>query len=131
MTQVNCVCGIKIESIKKLLADYGCVNNAHRPAQAGESQVALFPIIKGVALPEPAQTKKALIEAEIASMLSDRDSIHRSKVLERLLSKGLMGKEKNPMQALAVYMASFNKFEGDGRGNWKLKEVLVHSHQAT
>jgi hypothetical protein len=45
------------------------------------------------------------------------------KILEILLSKGLMGHEKDPMASLAAYLTAFsNDFVNNGSGTWSIRE---------
>ena len=69
-------------------------------------------------------TKATLLKAEITHLLDVRGTEHRQKVLEHLVSKGLMGHEKNPMANLAAFLSD-NKdlFATDGRGNFSLRRV--------
>ena len=66
-------------------------------------------------------TKRAKVLAEIRSLLKSNGRMHRAKILEHLVAKGLMGKETKPLQALAIYLSEAGQFVNDGEGNWSLK----------
>ena len=67
-------------------------------------------------------SKAAQIKMEVTHLLEARGTEHRQKILEHLISKGLMGQEKNPLANLAAYLSD-NKalFVADGRGNFSLR----------
>ncbi len=72
-------------------------------------------------------SKASLLKAEVTHLLDVRGTEHRQKILDHLVSKGLMGHEKNPLANLAAYLSD-NKdvFATDGRGNFSLRRVGRH-----
>lgn len=66
-------------------------------------------------------SKKARIEAEITKVLQGRESVHRTEILSHLKAVGLMGTEKDPMRALAIYLSGFDGVETAGDGEWRLR----------
>ena len=72
-------------------------------------------------------SKASLLKAEVTHLLDVRGTEHRQKILEHLVSKGLMGREKNPLANLAAYLSD-NKdvFATDGRGNFSLRRMGRH-----
>jgi hypothetical protein len=71
-----------------------------------------------------AMTKAARIKREIDAVLRAKPSAHRTELLDTLVRKGIMGAEKNPMQALAIYLSSHKEeYAFDGAGNYSLRPV--------
>lgn len=67
-------------------------------------------------------SKAAQIKAEVTYLLDARGTEHRQRILEHLISKGLMGSEKSPMGSLAAYLSDYKAvFVADGRGNFSLR----------
>lgn len=59
----------------------------------------------------------------IDDLLSANGQVHRSKILEGLQSRGIMGGEKNPMAHLAAFLSDHkDRFESDGKGNFQRRE---------
>jgi hypothetical protein len=68
-------------------------------------------------------TKSVKMRMHIGKLLKEKGTVHRKDLLESLLAAGIMGKETDPMQALAIYLSSHkNMFESDGSGNFSLRE---------
>ena len=67
-------------------------------------------------------SKAAQIKAEVTYLLEARGTEHRQKILDHLISKGLMGQEKSPLASLAAYLSDYKAvFVADGRGNFSLR----------
>jgi hypothetical protein len=67
-------------------------------------------------------SKGERVKATVTAMLKAAGSVHRKTLLSALEAKGLMGKEKDPMRALAIYLSSWrDEFASDGAGNYSLK----------
>jgi hypothetical protein len=69
--------------------------------------------------------KEDAIRAELKEFLRARGGgkVHRSLILQHLIEKGLMGREKDPMANLAAYMSNFkDEFASDGAGHWSLRQ---------
>jgi hypothetical protein len=67
-------------------------------------------------------SKKAMVKREIDRLLRAEGPTHRNRILEVLIAKKLMGAEKDPMQALAVYLSGFsNDFVSEGQGIWNVR----------
>ena len=60
---------------------------------------------------------------EIKKMLSQKESVHRSELLDHLLATKIMGIETSPMQALARFLSIHKKdFQSDGSGTFSLRK---------
>lgn len=114
----------KLQRLRETLAEYEpqsanmlYPNGVPRPN--GGATLELQPAAPGLA----AATKAERLKAHISEILREEGSTHRKDLLESLIAAGIMGGEKDPMQALAIYLSS-NKdiFEFDGSGNYKLRE---------
>jgi hypothetical protein len=67
-------------------------------------------------------SKQERIRKEIHSLLEKQQIAHRKDILAHLTSIGVMGHEKDPMQALAAYLSGFkDEFVFDGNGNYSLR----------
>jgi len=88
------------------------------PVQESPPQAA-EPIKQG----EQEKSKALRVREEVVELLGLRGTEHRSKILDRLIEKGLMGSERNPLASLASYLSD-NKdvFAADGRGNFSLRQ---------
>jgi hypothetical protein len=68
-------------------------------------------------------SKRSQMNQEITNLLTLRGTVHRSHILEHLISRGLMGLEKSPMAHLAAFLSSNrDKFEYDGSSNFRLRQ---------
>jgi hypothetical protein len=115
----------KATRIRELLADY--VDQAQPQALAAQSQTTSAQSSTTLSLRETGRrlSKKALIKNEIEQLLLSEGPKHRKQILEILQSKGLMGHEKNPMQALATVLSGFSEdFVNDGSGIWSIREPM-------
>ncbi len=72
---------------------------------------------------EQEKSKALRVKEGVVELLGLRGTEHRSKILERLIEKRLMGTERNPLASLASYLSD-NKdvFVTDGRGNFSLRQ---------
>jgi hypothetical protein len=69
-------------------------------------------------------SKAARVRLELEELLQARGSAHRKVMLNHLIDKNLMGREKNPMASLAAYLSAWKKdFVSDGKGNFSLKKT--------
>jgi hypothetical protein len=112
----------KAMRIRELLADY---------AEQAQPQTGFAPPLTASARKEQASgpvvgdvgvSKKALIKREIDRLLRAEGPTRRNKILEVLISKKLMGNEKDPMAALAAYLSGFSDdFASDGQGVWRAR----------
>lgn len=67
-------------------------------------------------------SKEERVKAALRALLKEKGEVHRKDMLEHLKVLGLMGKEKDPMQSLAIYLVGWkDDFESDGAGNYSLK----------
>lgn len=110
----------KAEKVKAVLEAYGVRDNVE-PDTVGatEPRRELF----GTHSRTPRQSKTAALRAEITRILLERGSEHRQKLLDRLMEKGLMGREKVPLASLAAYLSENRElFESDGRGNFSIRK---------
>jgi hypothetical protein len=77
-----------------------------------------FPAVAGPA----AATKAARMKGYIDGVLHSAGKVHRKELLEGLITAKIMGSEKNPMQALAIFLSSHrDDYEFDGHGNYSLR----------
>jgi hypothetical protein len=68
-------------------------------------------------------TKAVKMKLHIGGFLKKHGSTHRKELLGSLIAAGIMGKENDPMQALAIFLSSHKDlFESDGSGNFSLRE---------
>jgi hypothetical protein len=104
----------KLARLRETLAEYEPAKHALQ-ASTGMANIA-------------AQSKGDKIKSEIIGLLQQRGSIHRKEILNHLITIGLMGQEKDPIQSLASYFSGWrDTFEPDGAGNWSL---IVQNRQA-
>jgi hypothetical protein len=69
------------------------------------------------------ETKAARMKAHIDGALRKSGKMHRKVLLEGLLAAGIMGKETDPLQALAIFLTgNKDSYESDGSGNYSLRE---------
>jgi hypothetical protein len=102
---------VKMARIRGLLAEYG------------EEMPEREPAVSASGLNGSGKTKAALMEEAITALLRPNKLVHRSKILEHLRSRGIMGHEKNPMNDLAAFLSGHRDlFVSDGRGNFRLQE---------
>lgn len=69
-------------------------------------------------------SKKDQIRAAVEKHLKQNGPTHRKAILEYLTRLNLMGTEKSPLKALAIYLSEFDAIESDGNGNWGIKGTL-------
>jgi hypothetical protein len=61
---------------------------------------------------------KAFIDAALTGR-----KLHRKMLLDGLVEAGIMGKETDPLQALAIFLTgNKDSYESDGSGNYSLRE---------
>ncbi len=115
----------KATRIRELLADY--VDQVQPQEFSAKTQTVSTQTSTSLTLREtgPRLSKKALIKNEIEQLLISEGPTHRKKILETLQSKGVMGHEKNPMQALATALSGFSdNFINNGSGVWSIREPM-------
>jgi hypothetical protein len=72
--------------------------------------------------PKGANSKEQKIRTAIVEFLGPRSSAHRTEILEKVESLGLMGHEKDPLKALGVYLNHFKDvIAPEGKGRWRLR----------
>jgi hypothetical protein len=99
----------KIKHIRGLLAEYSGKSEPKPVIERGADEAETF-------------SKKETVKREIEKFLRKEGSAHRSKILDMLVAKSLMGRESNPMQSLAIYLSGFSDlFVSEGQGVWRLK----------
>jgi hypothetical protein len=77
----------------------------------------------GIPFPE---SKKARMIRTISDLLALRGSVHRTKILQRLIEAGIMGGERDPLAHLAAFLSNEkDKFASDGAGNFSLRQQSV------
>jgi hypothetical protein len=70
-----------------------------------------------------AMSKAARMEMEITKVLEQKRTVHRKELLDHLIAREIMGKETDPMQALAIFLSSHKEqFESDGAGNFSIRK---------
>jgi hypothetical protein len=107
----------KAERIRALLAVYEAEAEAAKPRMGPP----VLPPVPPPPLQKPLP-KNAQMAQEITNLLAARGSTHRAQILEHLTTRGIMGREKNPMAHLAAFMSDHrSKFASDGRGNFTLQ----------
>jgi hypothetical protein len=113
----------RINQIRALLADY----------QNGTGNAPVFPSpTVHYSIPTPASSRRVKrirlskatsVRMAVQQFLQEHGTTHRSVLLKSLIDQKILGREKNPMAALAAYLSDFkNYFEPDGRGNFSLKK---------
>lgn len=71
-------------------------------------------------------TKTARMVSSITELLRLRGAVHRKVLLDRLMSDGIMGHERDPMAHLAAFLSSHkDQFASDGRGIFSLRQSSV------
>lgn len=69
-------------------------------------------------------TKEERVRAEVTRLCQQHGTLHRKDILKHLMTAGLMGTEKDPLQALAIYLSNWkDEFDFDGNGNWSLRKT--------
>jgi hypothetical protein len=112
----------KLERLRDTLAEYEPLNRNATPAltQTDANSSGPTPAAPGLA----AMSKSARMKSEVTAILSRRGAVHRKELLRHLVNRGIMGNEKDPMQALAIFLSSHKEvFEFDGGGNWSLRKT--------
>jgi hypothetical protein len=108
----------KLERLRSTLAEYEPVD--YVPQSNGKTApLEPLPAAPGA----KAATKAARMKGYIDGVLHGHLKIHRKSLLEGLIANGIMGKEADPMQALAIFLSS-NKddYKSDGEGNYSRRE---------
>jgi hypothetical protein len=84
-----------------------------------------------VSTPTPVRlggTKADRMDAETTALLTMRGVVHRKDILAHLVEKGIMGSEKGPLAHLAAFLSDRkDKYESDGRGNFKLHRPVFEA----
>ncbi len=110
----------KMVRIRELLADYEADSGPRPPSLF--DKLGTPPSHIRERMTARAASKEARIKQELRALFGLHGSVHRTKILEHLIAKELMGHEKNPMAALAAYLSSWKEeFDFDGKGNWSLR----------
>ena len=121
----------KLQRLREALAEY-------EPAPTGKQSMALAgggsvttnlqgngngEHLESLATALDSATKSVKMKRHIGKILKDNGSVHRKDLLESLLAARIMGKETDPMQALAIFLSSHKAlFKSDGSGNFSLRE---------
>lgn len=122
----------KVEKLRELVALYEA---AEAPETAMQFSLCVPRAVGRPALvahaPLPPQTDKMTkqdrLTCEVTGLLELHGSVHRAKILQHLIDRGVMGHEKNPMGHLAAFLSdSRDKFTPDGRGNFTLRRDGHH-----
>ena len=109
----------KLQRLRETLAEYEPVGS--RLPQPMEIPPILEPL--PAASGAGAATKPPRMRAHIDGVLRKTPKVHRKSLLEGLLAAGIMGKELNPMQALAIFLSGNKEtYESDGEGNYSLRK---------
>jgi hypothetical protein len=121
----------KLQRLREALAEYEPVRASEPPKAASVPPTNGLEALRAFAA-DAAMSKAAKMKAYLRGYLEEKGTAHRKELLEKLIQTGIMGKEKDPMQALAIYLSS-NKdiFEFDGSGNYSLREGSGHVAAAT
>src|SRR5262249_30967766 len=92
----------ELERLRDTLAAYEPLNRNAAPelAQTDPNSAVSEPTPAAPGL--AAMSKSARMISEISAILRKRGAIHRKELLRRLVGRGIMGNEKDPMQALAI-----------------------------
>lgn len=107
----------KIRELLGLLVRGGHVSPVTVEATRGTVHTSLAAVLAQEASP----TKKESIREAIRKELGKHPSMHRTGILQHLKAIGLMGTEKDPMRALAIYLSEFDEVESLGHGKWRLR----------
>jgi len=119
----------KLQKLRDTLIEYEPKRNiaqavANIPQSNGNGAFHELPAALSASL--SAATKTVKMRLYIGNLLRQRGSVHRKELLESLIAARIMGSEKDPMQALAIFLSSHKElFEFDGSGNYKLREGAV------
>lgn len=108
----------KLQQLRATLAEYEPVD--YVPQSNGKTApLQPLPAAPGVR----AETKAARMRGYIDGTLENLGKAHRKALLDGLIANGIMGNEKNPMQALAIFLSSHpDDYESDGSGNYSLRK---------
>jgi|ERR1700730_2654586 len=119
---------VKVQRIKELLTAYSPGKEITSPSTLKRLRSPRKAVRKATKVQKRAPSidatlsKAKLVRREIEAMLTENGQVHRKEILARMVSKGFMGKEKNPMASLAAYLSGWRAlFETDGNGNFKLR----------
>jgi hypothetical protein len=109
----------KLQRLREALAEY-------EPAQGklplpNQHQANGNGSIPAAAIHASTETKAARMKSFIQGSLHANTKVHRKSLLDGLIAAGIMGKEKNPMQALAIFLSGSEEYESDGAGNYSIK----------
>jgi hypothetical protein len=108
----------KLQRLRETLAEYEPVDR-QSPAHSNGKALEPLPAAPGLA----AATKVARMRQYVDGELRKNGKVHRKVLLEGLLATGIMGKEQDPMQALAIFLSGNKQnYESDGGGNYSLRE---------
>ena len=120
----------KADTIKKLLAFYASdpdnTTQVELFANVPAPNVSLndVPDRSHVRESDGVGSKAARVKAETSTLLRERGSVHRAKILEHLIGLGIMGHEKNPIASLAAYLSDNRTvFVTDGKGTFALRQT--------
>jgi hypothetical protein len=97
----------RITLIEQLLANYG--------SAALDDIVARMPTRDD---PPPGSKEGKAKKEVLAQLASGTQS--RTKLLEILIVKKIMGHEKTPMKSLGKFLSRWPEVKSDGKGNWSL-----------
>jgi hypothetical protein len=111
---------VKIRRINDLLAAY---SKDERPADLPPAKPPIQRKVPTKTRHRKKPSKRALIKKTVHALIATTGSAHRKDILAALIAKGIMGKEANPMAALAAYLSRWNdEFATDGHGNFSVKK---------
>jgi hypothetical protein len=115
----------KLQRLRETLAEYEPPPQSNsRPSvpQTNGNGTVLEPLPAASGL--VAMSKSSRMILEITKLLRQRETVHRKELLDHLIAHGIMGKEKDPMQALAIFLSSHrDQFGFDGAGNYSLRRA--------
>lgn len=102
----------KLARLRDTLAEYEPRKNEPPAKALGQPRIRIL-------LPHSALSKSSRMLIQIEKLLSENERVHRKDILAHLIKAGIMGKEKNPLQALAIFLSAHkDKFAFDGAGNY-------------
>ena len=114
---------VKIRRINDLLSVY---SKDERPADTPPAKPPVQRKARTKLRRRKKLSKRALIRMTVHEVIAPTGSAHRKDILAALIAEGVMGKEANPMAALAAYLSrSKDEFETDGHGNFSVRKQPV------
>jgi hypothetical protein len=118
---------IKVSRIKELLAAYRGTPTV--AATVGQFVEPVAPKGQPHVREVGGSTKRGRVYAALEELIrSTGKPVHRKLMLDHLISNNLMGKEKNPMQSLAIYLSDAkDRFKSVGPGVWGLASDIDES----